>query len=464
MKIGWIMLLFCVAFSLRAEIQLPDIISDHMMLQADRPVAIWGWANPKDTITVEFSGQKKETVASDAGDWKVLLDPMSSDSKPQKIKVFSSAEQVPKIINVVLVGDVWLASGQSNMSWPVLRCLNGKEEIAQANHPQMRIFLAERVIHEKAPRYTKGRWIVCWPGTVGQVSGVGFYFARELLNKTARPQAILNVNWGGTPIEPWCSQKLLKSDTLFATSLEREWKHPHWVPTSCRRSMLAPLFAYSLRGILWYQGEGNSGRSEQYRSLFPAMIREWRAEFGEELPFYFVQLATQGDAPVLFQEKSGWSALREAQMLALAEPKTGMVVTHDLGIPGNVHYPDKKTVGERLSRIALEDLYGLDKNARSPLFEKVEFKNGRALVSFHGAELGLQHEGEIKGFVVAGSNGEFYPATARVVNGSQVEAWSEQVLEPKTIRYAWSAYPVANLTDMMGQPVSGFRSDGPASQ
>ncbi|MCB1069148.1 MAG: sialate O-acetylesterase [Verrucomicrobia bacterium] len=444
-----------------ADVTLPDVISDGMMLQADRSVRIWGWAAPGEPVTVFHRGQIRESRAGADGAWHVVLDPMPASSSPRTLVIHGSdSNQVTRIKNV-LVGDVWLAGGQSNMAYPVKSCLHAAREIGAANHPEIRIFMARRILHDTPPKMTAGRWVVCSPDTVGEASGVAYFFVRELFRKTGRPQSFLNVNWSGTPIEAWMSRQVLESDPVFAASLDREWKQAHWLPSSCYRSMLAPLFPFTLRGILWYQGEGNAGRPEQYRALFLALIREWRSGFGER-PFYFAQIATQGDAPVWFQSKGGWPLLREAQMLALTEPDTGMAVTHDLGIPGDVHYPDKQSVGHRLARIALEDLYRLDHHARSPRFEKAEFANGRAVISFRDAEQGLADAQPVEGFVIAGCDGKFLTAQARVIDGNRVAVWNDTVIEPMAVRYAWSAYPIATLADANGLPVAGFRTDGPA--
>ncbi len=439
-------------------LELPDVISDNMLLQADQPSRIWGWAAPGETVQVEIAGQRKTAVSDAAGSWSLHLDPMpaSGTSLQMTVKARNKHYQLSNI----LIGDVWLAGGQSNMAWPVKSCLSAPEEIAAADVPQIRIFMADRVIEAELQKNTKGRWVVCSPETVGEASGAAYFHCRELLRKTGRPQAFLNVNWGGTPIESWMSRAVLESDPRFAASLERSWKHEHWVPSSCYRSMLAPLYPTVLRGILWYQGEGNAARPQTYRALFTALIREWRAGFGQgDLPFYFVQIATKGNAPREFAVNSRWSQIREAQMLALAEPATGMAVTYDLGISGNVHYPNKQAVGHRLASMVLEDLYGIGRYARSPLFESVEIKDGRAVILFRHAGQGLAFSDDIKGLVIAGSDGRFFPAMGKTIGTDRIEVWCDQVPKPVSVRYAWSDYPLANLTDKNGFPVSGFRTD-----
>lgn len=443
------------------SLKLPDVISDHMVIQANEPVRIWGWATPGENVQASIASQTVTATADSNGAWSVYLRPMEASTKSYVLVVtlVRSGEQLT--VEDVLVGDVWLASGQSNMAFPVRAALDANHEIASADLPAIRVFQTDRVaLEEGMADYTAGRWVVCSPETAGGLTAVGYFYSRALFQQTGRPQGVLSISWAGTPIESWMSRKTLLTDPDMASVLGRGGPNVQQRPTTLYRSLIAPMFPYTLRGILWCQGENNSGRPIQYRKLFPALIREWRAGFGNPaMPFLYVQLATRGDVPVLFQADSNWALLREAQTMALAEPATAMVIAHDLGRPGNVHYRNKQEVGRRLAFIALRDIYDDGPQPISPRFDRYEIAGNRMVVHFDTQADGLRAEEKIPGFMVAGKNGRFVPATASVTGPGEVQVWCESVPEPVAVRYAWSDYPIAGLQSRSGLPVGTFRTD-----
>ncbi len=639
------MLFFCLmtaAFtSVSAEVRLARLFSDHVVLQRQKPIPVWGWAKANETVNVSLANQTKTAKADTNGKWMVEFAPLEAGG-PFELKV--SAESGNLTVKDVLVGEVWLCSGQSNMEWTVKQSDNFAEEKKNANFPQIRHFFVEhRVEVEPQKDLKSGEWKVSSAETVGDFTAVGFFFAREIHQKLKIPVGLVHSSWGGSQIEGWISHEAMLSsdelgdygrklpknwaeaDTLLERNLKKitlgdadrqptladekkyteagydfskwhtggspigqwDWKgiwawrgngfmarrielpesfidqeitlglaqihsyievyingnsvykgtapggkmaftppkefwkagenrlvvkmnrviEPEWfglglmgsaedvfvatrtekIPlgadgwklmpsfaekheyvrssnnfgTAIYNGMIAPLVPFALRGVLWYQGETNAGRSFQYRKTFPLMIEDWRRKWNDDLYFYFAQLSSFG-ANQSSNQGSGWAELREAQMLALGLPKTGMAVTVDIGNADDIHPTNKQDVGRRLAANALNRTYGQEIPFAGPIFDSVKFENGKAIVSFKFIYGGLTVKdkfGYVKGFEIADADRKFYYAKAEIV-GEKVVVESKNVKNPVAVRYAWADAPVdANLYNSAGFPAAPFRSD-----
>jgi sialate O-acetylesterase len=490
--------LVAVTAASRAEVVLHPLFGDSAVLQQGKPVPVWGSAAPGERVAVEFHGQKREAVADGNGRWQVTLDPM--DASAEGADLIATGNSTARASNVV-VGEVWICSGQSNMEWTVARAQNAETEIAAANHPLIRQLTVERTVSEGPLETITGAWAVCSPATVGTFTAVGYYFARELMSELGVPVGLINSNWGGTQIESWMSDAAIKSgpytgniaarwqqlldeypqrmveyeaalakwneesaaakaagaEFTFAAPRMPQGSGSHRTPSGLFNAMIHPLIPYAVRGVIWYQGESNAPRHGEYGTLFKDMIAQWRRDFGQgELPFYFAQLpnfTARGDTT-----GQQWAFQREAQMKAIELPNTGAAVTVDLGDPGNIHPLNKQDVGRRLALTALRGTYGKDIESSGPVFKKME-RQGKALrVEFeHGDGLRVT-VGETTGFELAGADKVFHPATDRV-DGATVVLESDAVAEPVAVRYAWHNTPAVTLYNGAGLPAAPFRSD-----
>ncbi len=630
-----LLLAVCLAPALRAEVRLAGFLGDNMVLQRENPVKIWGWADKGETVTVAFNGQVRATRADKAGAWSVTLDPMAAGG-PYVLDVKGKGNALK--YTDILVGDVWLCSGQSNMEWPVSYSANAEQEIAAADHPAIRVLNVARRPHRVPQDDVPGQWTVCSPQTVGDFSAVAYFFAREINRELGVPVGIINSSWGGTDIETWTSPQsyaklpaevkipydpavialLDKYPTLdryserssddpgmaskwyaagtddqtweaiqqpqewsatplagvdglvwfrytfdvpaqaagakAALSLGRiddaditwingvevgrtngpaanrlyvvpagvlkagrneitvrvedvtgpggftslpeelflevpgpmpvkvplagEWKYrtsvinsdyqyvqlgPNSLNSLLYNGMIHPLKDFRIRGAIWYQGENNAilGRSYDYRTLFPNMIRDWRAQWGYEFPFYWVQLAN-------FMDKDGqpaestWAELREAQTLTLSQPRTGQAVIIDIGDMYDIHPRNKQDVGKRLALNAAYDSYGMQQVVfSSPTYRSMEKSDGKIVLTFnmHASQWDLRNKyGYIEGFAIAGSDQKFYWAKAEL-QGDRIVVWSDEVADPVAVRFAWGNNPDVNLFNAQGLPAGPFRTD-----
>ena len=484
-----------------ADIRLPAIIGDNMVLQQDQKVSIWGWADPGEEVMVGVSwhNMKWAVTADRNGKWEYKMNPPKTGG-PYEMTL--SGKNTITIKNIQ-VGEVWICSGQSNMQWSVQNSNNAEQEIAAADYPNIRLFTVQREVAEQPKSDCTGEWTLCSPETVPGFSAVGYFFIRELHQKLGVPVGMIHTSWGGTPAEAWTRRGVLKSDTDFRPVLERydeaikkypeakkehekkleQWKevvakakaegtkaprrprepfgpgHPH-SPSGLYNAMIAPLIPYGIQGAIWYQGESNAGRAYQYRKLFPAMIKNWRKDWGQrEFPFLFVQLANF--KPVKPDpNESDWAELREAQLMTLAVPNTGMATIIDIGEADNIHPRNKQDVGKRLALWALAKTYGKDIVYSGPLYQSMEVKGNRIILHFDHVGSGLvAADGEpLKSFAVAGADRKFVWADAKI-EGDTVVVSSDQVSEPVAVRYAWADNPVCNLTNKEGLPASPFRTD-----
>ena len=615
-----------------------------MVLQRDVPVTIWGWAAPGDTITVEFAGQKKTAVAANDGNWLVKLDPLPACPEPRQLVVFEA--DAPRVtLHDILVGEVWLASGQSNMEWPVGKSFNAAAEMAAANYPQIRLFTVPlRMLNGPQPE-VDGTWQICTPHSIETFSAVAYFFGRELHRELGMSIGLINSSKGGTRIETWTSRDALLSDPLARREIERyeagpadeefardpvAWERNHVMPdpgnvgfaqgwaatdfddsrwgemrtpskwqdfghkfsgvfwfrrTVCLpaawagrdlrlhlgacdkhdttyfnsvpvgttgwetcdawctpreyrvpgklvragrnviatriysymtdggligpawrmrlvaendsipltgdwrfriehnfglqpmpqqpfgpgnpntphilfNNMIRPLAPYAIRGVIWYQGESNATAAQHYRTLFPLMIRDWRRAFGQgDFPLLFAQIANHG-APQQQPVESGWAGLREAQLLALGEPNTGMAVTIDIGDAKDIHPGNKQDVGKRLALVARAQVYGQPIPFSGPLYRSHTVEGGAIRLHFDHADGGLltSDGGPLKGFAIAGVDKQFGWADAKIV-GDTVVVSNAEVSEPAAVRYAWASNPIGNLANSASLPASPFRTD-----
>ena len=641
-----ILVLVCAAV-VRAEVRLPAILGDNMVLQQGMKVRIWGSANAGEHVTVTFDKKSVNTVADAQGRWQVWIGPLKAGG-PSELTVNTLT------IKNVLVGEVWLCSGQSNMEWPLINTINGAETVAQAMNPEIRLFSVEHQTSATPLSDVQGHWVVTTPEDAANFSAVGYFFGRELYQHLKIPIGLIDSSWGGTPAEAWTTNEALTSSPELKPILDRyqsslnalpqakdayaralaQWeeknlyldagnkgealgyadpaasttgwsrmdlpkqfetagllidgavwfrkeielpaswagkalvlklppiddldvtyfngtkigatgretpnsymvprkyvvpgslvksgrnviavrvfdsageggfsrggamslgpngddaqvidlrgswdykvelalepKHPDWGtrpeavgvsnqnnPSVLYNAMIAPLVPFSIRGVIWYQGESNAGRAYQYRTLFPLMIRSWRSAWGREFPFYFVQLANW-HASKAEPDESDWAELREAQTMTLREPQTGMAVSIDIGDENDIHPRNKLDVGRRLAAWALTDTYGQRVFPSGPLFEHFRIDGDEIRIRFkHGVGLKTSDGEPLKGFAIAGEDRRFVWADARI-DGDTVIVSSPKVVKPVAVRYGWADNPIANLYNKAGLPASPFRTD-----
>ncbi|MFV2066028.1 MAG: sialate O-acetylesterase [Pirellulales bacterium] len=439
-----------------ADIRLPSIFGDHMVLQRDKPLPVWGWAEPGERVTVQVADKRGEATADDQGAWRVTL-PAISAGGPHEMVI---AGKNTIALADVLIGEVWVCSGQSNMQFPVHASVNGKDEVAAAAHPNIRLFSVKRAPADQPQTDCEGDWKTCRPDTVGGFSAVAYFFGRHLSQELDVPVGLINTSWGGTLCEAWTSDEGLKGDPDFQPILERRAtaKGLQNRASHLYNGMIAPLVPFAIRGAIWYQGESNVSRAWQYRKLFPAMIQDWRKAWGQgDFAFLFVQLA-----PYRYngQDKRNCAELWEAQFKTLKLPNTGMAVTVDVGNVRDIHPKNKQDVGKRLALWALGTTYGKDIVYSGPLYRSLKIDGDRARITFDHVDGGLvsQDGKPLRDFEIAGADQQFLPATA-TVEGKEVVVRSEAVAKPAAVRYGWYDAAQPNLSNKEGLPASPFRTD-----
>jgi sialate O-acetylesterase len=487
---------FLSAGSLPADVKLPALFSDHMVLQADADVPIWGWANPGEEVAVTLADTKGTVKAGADGKWQVILAKLKAGG-PYALEVKGINTLTVKD---VLVGEVWLGSGQSNMAMVVSRVKDLEEEKAAARLPKIRMFTVTSGGASTAQDDCRGEWVVCSPETVSQFSATAYFFGRELHKELGVPVGLINSSVGGTPIESWISPEAqaaapeLKPMIVAAEKAEANFdeakakakyerdlaqfqeatkkakadgkpqpKRPQ-DPLAVRNrrgnvgglfnGKIAPLVPYRIRGALWYQGEANSTpeKAPYYQYQLPLLIRDWRSRWGYDFPVGFVQLPNFGGPG------RNWPEVREAMLKTLQVPGTGMAITIDIGEVNDIHPKNKQDVGKRLALWALGTVYGKSVATSGPLPAGVERRGQSIAVSFQHAQGGLVAKGgELTGFEIAGADQKFQPATARI-DGDKVIAMNPDVKEPAFVRYAWENNPQASLFNGAGLPASPFRS------
>ncbi len=495
---GCLLLGFFAAFTCdaiaQAEVTLPAIFSEHMVLQRDQQNKLWGRAAAGESVTVDFAGAKQTTKADGAGNWSVMLAAHPAGG-PHKLTIEASNKIA---FQEILVGEVWICSGQSNMQWSVAISDDPDLEIATAKYPNIRLITVPNVGTQE-PQWTfNGAWQPCSPQTVAGFSAVGYFFGRQLHETLDVPVGLINNAWGGSACEAWIRRDLLASNDFYKPLMNRwesiegnyetdlaVWQekaaeakaagkpapggHPdgnmkgNHRPANIYNGALKPTIGYGIRGAIWYQGESNAGRALQYREMFPLMIQSWRDEWGQgEFPFYWVQLAD------FMEEKptpgeSAWAELREAQTMTLSRlPHTGQAVIIDIGEGKDIHPRNKQGVAKRLARLALVDTYKVAGIApRSPSYESMAIEGNKVILTFKDVTGGWRpfDVNELHGFTIAGADKKFVKATAKIIDGNKVEVSSPDVPEPKSVRYAWADNPVCNVFSQIGLPLTPFRTD-----
>jgi sialate O-acetylesterase len=482
-------LLLCFVFALApqalADVKLPALISDGMVLQQGIEAPLWGWADDGETITVQILDQKATTTAKD-GKWALKLKPLKAGG-PFTMTI--AGKNKIEFQNV-LVGEVWICSGQSNMQWTLKSSDNGEAEIAKANYPKIRLFTVPRLEVEAPETDVKSAWKECSPETVGAFSGVGYFFGRDLHKARNVPVGLINNAVGGSPAESWTNANLLKGDAeykqfhaeypgkmeQYQTAMVKHKEDAEkaktdgkpaprapgkpWMPSGLYNGMLAPLAPYAIKGVIWYQGESNATRAYQYRRLFPTMISDWRSLWGQgDFAFLFVQLAAFGPNNPKLGE-SDWAELREAQTMTLkASPKTGMALAIDYGEMSDIHPRKKEPIGARLALAARHVAYGEKLVYSGPMYKSMKIDKERAILSFDHTGGGLEaKDGELKGFLIAGADHVWREAKAEI-KGKNVIVTNPEVVAPVAVRYAWAKFPTCNLYNKEGLPAVSFRTD-----
>lgn len=468
-----------------ADVRLPALISDNMVLQQKAEVPIWGWAEDGEVVTVQIQNQKA-TATAQGGKWMVRLKPLKAGG-PFTLTI--AGKNRIELKNV-LVGEVWICGGQSNMQWQLRQTDGAEAEIARANYPQIRLITVPRLEVDKPVDDIKAEWKETTPETVATFSAVGYYFGRDLQKALNVPVGLINNAVGGSPAESWMQDSALSSDSEYRLFLDaysgrmaqyeeamkkfradaerakaenkpapRAPGRP-WMPAGLYNGMMAPLVPFAIKGAIWYQGESNAGRAYQYRRLFPDMIRNWRSVMGQgNFPFLFVQLAAFGPNSDKLGE-SDWAELREAQTMTLkASPHTGMALAIDHGTYDDIHPRNKQPIGARLALSALAIAYGRKVVHSGPMYESMKTDGEKIRISFRSTGAGLEAKGgDLKGFLIAGEDRKWHPAQARI-DGKQIIVWSSDVAKPVAVRYAWAKFPECNLYNKEGLPAVPFRTD-----
>jgi sialate O-acetylesterase len=500
-----LLLLSLAAVPARAEVKLPALISDNMVLQRGIKARLWGWAEPGEKVTVAFRGQSSSALADQAGRWSIYLPPMEAGG-PFEMTIYGKNALT---IRNIMVGEVWVCSGQSNMAWPVSYTVDAKEEMASANYPAIRMFTVANAVSAGPEADCRGSWTVVSPETIGRntFSGVGYYFARELHQKLGLPVGMIHTSWSGSMIEPWIDRAAYAAEAGYRPLLEGvdksladyaeafyqrvgaevlAWKlaadraiadrrplplppmlslagdprNPS-MPTAIFNAMVAPLTPYAIRGAIWYQGESNARRAQEYRKLLPMMIRSWRRAWGEgDFPFLIVQLANF-TPPKPEPAESFWAELREAQLMtSLSVPKTGLAVAIDIGEANNIHPLNKQEVGKRLALAARAIAYGESLVYSGPIYRSRTIEGNKIRIHFKHVDGGLVAKGGegLTGFAIAGEDRKFVWAEA-VIEGETVVVSSPEAARPAAARYAWADNPACNLYNRAGLPASPFRTD-----
>ncbi|MEC7564457.1 MAG: sialate O-acetylesterase [Planctomycetota bacterium] len=488
-----------------AEVTMSSLFTDHMVIQRDIPVVIWGTAAVEEEIHVVLAGHAAKTQADPEGHWRVKLPALKVGSGPHQL-VIEGSNRIE--INDILIGEVWVCSGQSNMAFAVSSANDPDLESLSANFPQIRIISVPQIGSQTPLDNFQGKWETVTPETVKSFSAVGYFFGRQLHQTLHVPIGLIDTAWGGSACEAWVPRDVLEEageyqellakwddaaraydPAAVAQRYERQlkaWKlamaqalqdkkpvprrprPPRNIltgqhrPANLYNGVLNPIVGYGIRGAIWYQGEHNSGRAYQYRNLFPLMIETWRKRWNQgDFSFYWVSLADFQDE-VAEPTGSTWAELREAQTMVMSKlPNTGEAIILDLGEAHDIHPRNKQDVAKRLARWALAKDYGIDIVYRSPIYQSHQIQGNRMVITFDhvGGGLDTFDVREVRGFAIAGEDQKFVNAQARIVGTNQVEVWDDSIPTPVAVRYAWAQNPICNLQNKEHLPATSFRTD-----
>ena len=488
-----------------ADVRLPAIIGNNMVLQADKPLPIWGWAEPGEDVTVTLGTDKATAKADDQGNWRTNLPAQKTSATAVEMTV--AGKNTIKITNI-LVGEVWGGSGQSNMQWSVNQTANSGQEIQQANYPQIRLFLVPLRLSPVPLDNVDAKWVVCTPETIPGFTAVLYFFGREIHKTLNVPVGLIGVSWGGSRIEPWMTYAQFAAQPELKPELDNYNKlkdervkamaarkallpaFKAWLdaaekaaaagndvpdgapglppdplnqfnasPSAMYNGMVHALVPYAIRGFLWYQGESNLGGAMHYHDLMKGLIANWRSLWNEgDFPFLWVQLAPYFYGP---NNETALPEIWEAQTATLAVPNTGMAVTTDIATIRDIHPPNKQDVGKRLALWALANTYGKkDVVYSGPLYESMAVEGDKIRIKFKHTSPGLvSRDGKpLSWFSIAGDDKQFYPATADI-DGETVVVKSEKVPKPVAVRFGWNQIAEPNLSNKVNLPASPFRTD-----
>jgi sialate O-acetylesterase len=473
---------------LMAEVKLPNIFSDHMVLQQGQENKVWGKGNPTEKLTITLGDKSVQATADAQGNWTAKLPVMTAGVGPLKMTVSGSSTIE---INDILIGEVWICSGQSNMQWSVAQSNDPDLEKLAAKYPNIRMINFPQVgSQEPIWSHDDRKWMVCKPETVDKFSAVGYFFARQIHQTTGVPIGMINNAWGGSAADAWINRSKLQSNARFEAMLKRwegteskfaaldakndrsEEETKQWNdlkkqmtgnqrPANIYNGVLKSHLGYGIKGAIWYQGESNAGRANQYRDLFPFMIENWRSEWGQgDFPFYWVQLADY-QAETTEPGESDWAELREAQTMTMSKvANSGQAVIVDIGEGKDIHPKNKVDVGRRLARWALAKQYGIDIPYASPQYETMEKAENAIVLKFKNVKDWRPFDvKEPRGFTVAGEDKKFYPADAAIMPDGRIKVSSAKVPSPIAVRYAWAQNPICNMFAGNGLPLTPFRTD-----
>ena len=473
------------ALTAHAEVKLPGFFTDHMVLQRDMDVPIWGWADPGEKISVSFAGQNKTATADRDGKWTVKLGALKTSAKGQILKVNNIT------ISDILVGEVWVCSGQSNMEQTLAPTksvsyggvIDGEKVLAAANYPTLRHVKIAHDFSQTPKDNLTASWVVCTPQTAKNISATAFFFARAIQEKLDIPIGLIDTNWGGTPIEPWIPSDvkavsgLINPLNCYCVCKGKKPKKAHHYPSVLYNSMICPLVPFAIRGAIWYQGESNGSEGDTYLHKMNALISGWRKMWKQgDFPFYYVQLASYANRGINPEGGEGWAGLREAQLKSLAIKNTGMAVATDIGDTRDIHPRNKQDVGKRLAAWALVKDYGVkDMACSGPIYKSMAVRGTQIHIKFDHANKGLMvgkkegcepvkelNDEKLKGFSIAGQDRKWVWAEAQIGPNGTVVVSSPNVIRPVAVRYGFTLNPAlwgCNLYNKEGLPASPFRTD-----
>jgi sialate O-acetylesterase len=448
-------LLFVFQQCLYANVSIPEIFSDNMVLQRRSEVTFWGWAKTGETVTIkaDWISEAVSVQAGSQGTWKLVLK-TSEAGGPYTVSIKGYNELT---LRNVLIGEVWLCSGQSNMEWSARSGINNAEqEINNSSNPSIRLFSVFHSTSLYPQDHLTGEWAECSPATMANFSIIAYFFARKLNQDLGIPVGVINSSWGGTPAESWMPGEVFQMDDFLNKAAFMQKPVP-WGPVEPARiynSMISPLIPFRIAGVLWYQGEANTINAYAYKEILSGLIRSWRTKWGYDFPFYFAQIA-----PYRYGKPFEGVEVRDAQRRVLEVSGTGMVVLSDIGDTTDIHPRNKLDAAIRFANLALNRYYGAVKQEDSgPLYKSMEVEKDKAVISFDYSDGLHAIGGKVSCFEVAGADGIYYIADAKIKD-QKVIVWSDKVKTPVSVRFAWSNTATPNLFNGAGLPASCFISE-----
>lgn len=468
--ITWVLVLTFGSCLYGQELKVSNVFGDHMVLQRDKLVPVWGFSAPNDKVTVTFAGQIKTCKADNTGKWMIQLDSLKASSFGREMVISGNSKIV---IKDILVGEVWLCSGQSNMYQPMKGyvgqpTMGTLEALKRANNNKLRLFHVGKkgAGNIQDTLLVQSGWKLANAQNILTYSAIAYYFGKELQEVINVPVGMIHSSWGGSKIQAWMSNESITQFEEVNLEGKDLTKQTNAKPTLLYNAMIHPLIPYAIRGALWYQGESNRKEPEKYKKYFPAMVKDWRERWQDgEFPFYYVQIAPFhyfSEADSIYNNSNNSAFIREVQQKCLELiPNSGMAVTMDIGEKYNIHPSNKKQVADRLLYNALHKTYGLRSfNTDGPIYESMNVRNDSIILKFKNTPDGLYAFDELSGFEIAGEDRVFYPAEAKIVNyRKNILVKSESVNKPVAVRYCWRNWSEGTLFNTYLLPASSFRTD-----